>query len=205
MYQCPCGKAPPFATKPASFLHSTLYTLHSQTSGQAAVEFVVALVALLLIVSGGIFIFNLNTAQRDLTSKLRAEAGEAALGGMTSSSAQYIRDWDVGADGRAGTADDRALGGAASVFNHLASYGAKDDPADWGRLGDEISSAAPQREMPDLYRLRYNSMPMSSLRFVRRGETERVETDPVIRRLVLNRDDVRVSHEVYMPSSSGLY
>ncbi len=174
-------------------------------NGQAAIEFVITLIALMLIVSGGIFLFELNTAQRDMTTTLRAKAGDAALDGFTTTTAPYIRDWDDGNDDRSGTADDKPMNGHAGVFNTLAGYGAADDPADWDRLQTLISTAAPKRDMPSFQKLRQNPMPMSSLDFVERKDSTKVTTDRVVRQLLLNKDAITVTHEVWLPSCSELY
>jgi hypothetical protein len=48
-------------------------------------------------------------------------------------------------------------------------------------------------------------MPMSSLGFVRESKSGEVPVESVIRQLVIPRDSVTVTHEVVLPSVSGLY
>ena len=174
-------------------------------SGQAIVEFVVAIIALLLIVTGGVFLFELNSAQRDMTTTLRAEAGHSALNGFSANSAQYIKGWENGKDERPGTADDQAVNGQAQLFNTLAGYGAADDPADWDRLHNLLAEAAPDRLPPSFYMLRQNPMPMSSLEFVRREDSRQVAVDRFLQQFLIPSESLTVTHEIYFPSCSDLY
>ena len=193
----------------ALILHSTFYILHSRAKrGQAAVEFVVALIALLLIVSGGVFVFSLQNARRDMAVTFRGEVGVEALNSSSlPTTAPYIRDWDPGNDQRPGTADDTIIGGSATLFNILADHGARKDEggANWGYLQEELlKKYAPDRAPPSFLLLRQNPAPMSSLGFFRVEGDREVAVDRFIRQLLIGRESVTVRHEVWLPSCSNL-
>ena len=205
-----CGNEDNFKAK---IVHCALCIVHSNSArGQAAVEFVVALIALLLIVTGGVFLSQLQTAQRDMTTTLRGQAGDTALGGaIISLGVPYILRWDDGPDERPGTADDEAVYGHAIVFNNLADYAAAEGDADWERLRDLLDAAASDPDTASgratlaLLNLRDNPTPMSSLEFVRRNDSRPVTVERFIRQLVIPSETVTVTHEVYFPSCSNLY
>jgi len=141
-----------------------------------------------------------------MTTTLRGEAGMAALrGGGATSPAQYLEDWDDGADGRSGTADDREKYGQASLFNTLAGYGARGDSADWDRVQELHAGAAPNGVLPSFVLLPANPAPMSSLNFYKSAGNKDVTVERFIRQLFVKQDSVSVKHEVCLPSATNLY
>jgi len=182
-------------------VHCALCIVHSfrprgGRNGQAAVEFVIALIALLLIVSGGVFLFNLNNAQRNMAVEMRAEAGVDALRGGYGENLDYIEDWQDNGQPRRGQAVN---------FNLLANYATK-EPADWDRVEDLLKDhvSGQQRAQPFLV-LNKNPFPMSSLGFVRISGEEPIPVENVIRQLLIPKETITVQHEVIIPSCSELY
>ena len=77
-------------------------------NGQAMLEFIAALVVLLIITTGLFHINRMTRSSLFLHSVLRAKAGEKAMSsGALVSSPELIRDWKPGADGLTYTADDQ--------------------------------------------------------------------------------------------------
>ena len=185
-----------------TIVHCALCIVHSfrpprGRNGQAAVEFVAALLALLLIISGGLFLFNLNKEQRDMAVEMRAEAGMRALDGGRSDNLDYIVDWD---------GDGRPRLGQSAHFNFIANYGAENAAENWDRAEDLLNAYTSNhgRSQP-FFELYHNPLPMSSLGFLKRSDQKSVDVDSFIRQLVIPRETVTVTHEVVLPSCSGLY
>jgi len=182
--------------KKIKYLYIVHCTLYISQKGQAAVEFVVALIALLLIISGGVFLFELNRTQRDMAVEMRADAGVEALRGGRGENLDYIEGWED---------NGRPRLGQAANFNLLANFGARES-ADFERVEDLLSENTSNTGRGQLFLvLNKNPMPMSSLGFVRESKSGEVPVESVIRQLVIPRESVTVTHEVVLPSVSGLY
>ncbi|MCL1888072.1 MAG: hypothetical protein FWF96_04290 [Kiritimatiellaeota bacterium] len=177
--------------------------------GQAAVEFVIAIIALLLIVTGGVYLIHLNTAQRDMAETLRGKVGVAALQEgiiVSSEPVDYIRGWNVGDDGRPETADDKPDMGSALVLNTIADHGTAREAADWDRVEDLFTryQSDKKRFQPFLV-LHRNPMSMSNFEFVHFSDEREVDVEPFLLNFITDKDSVMVRHGVVLPSCSNLY
>ncbi len=105
-------------------------------SGQAVVELVVAMLAILVIVGGLLQLVLLAHADTETMAEATAQASDAAASkGSFADTFSAIRDWEAGRDNLLLTPDDREVGGSlAHPRNDIASRTA---PAgDWSALDD---------------------------------------------------------------------
>ncbi len=170
--------------------------------GQAAIEFCAALLLFLIVTTGLIHISRLARTSLFLHAALRGDAGERAMrDGTLPEAPAYIADWDAGADGLRYTADDRPLRNAALLPTTLSVFGAYSvrTPGDWTHVASE------SRLPVSMIRLQQSPGMVAALGFTRASETLHVPVDPVIRRLVYDKDEVAIREEVWMPLMGGLY
>lgn len=163
-------------------------------NGQAMVEFVVALVAIIVLVAGLLQFGRLSAAHTATMSEARREAGAyAIIPAQIFSSPDYILDRTVGPDGYAYSKDDShtdALPG--NLYNQLIGYA---DP-------DMLSARLPGNAVSSLY-----GQPFPQLEFglTYGSDTEDVPLLPVIRNLVYNATSIEVKSEVWMVWTHGIY
>lgn len=163
------------------------------------VEFVVALIAIMILLAGLVQIGTLTRAHADAQTAARQEAGQLALSDLYVGAAdiQYIYDWAPGGDGRRYTRDDVAdaffMGSniVASVAT-IVGYGEPEE-LEALRPGNPVSALATE--------------PNSALLFdlVKGEESETVDTLPAIRSLVYDQPTVTVESEVWLTWAEGLY
>ncbi len=166
-------------------------------SGQAIVEFVVGLVAILILTAALLQIGTLVREDGRTLQKARAEAGAAALGSAyfapVSPGPQYIRDWTVGPDGAAYTRDDRAVIGNAALLSDGIVLHAK--PDDLRRL------------VPDnpVSTLSDSAQVLPGLGFVRGySSSGPVALYPITRNLIFGRDTLTLESQVFLIWTRGL-
>ncbi len=104
--------------------------------GQAIVELVIALFAILVIVGGLLQLVILAHADTETMAEATATASDAAsTAGSFSDSFSAVRDWEPGTDGMVLTRDDRKVGGSLSRPRH--DIAARTAPGgDWSALDD---------------------------------------------------------------------
>jgi hypothetical protein len=175
------------------------FTMRRSSSGQAAIEFIVCIILLLLIITGMIHVATMGRASIYIHAAIRGRAGERAMGGLVGSSPRNISDWNPGADGVRYTADDvPAHGGAANIASDLTGYSVA-TPDDWSAVRRVHESLRPASAV----RLHDTDMPF--LRFAHGEDTIKIEISSVIRQLVYDKETVTVKEEVWMPMMGGLY
>ena len=163
----------------------------------------VAVLLLLLVITGLMHIEKLTRSSLFLHSVLRADAGERAMSNAAlADTPDAIRDWDKGADKVAYTADDKpqnsgtALPAAIGMFTSYSTEGHRAD--DWQYASDSILPTS-------MVRLRASGGIGTLIGAVHAEETLDIPVEPVIRDLAYGKDVVRVKEEVWMPLMGGLY
>ena len=166
-------------------------------SGQAAAEFVVCLLLLMLVIMGMMQVATMGRASFYLHAALRGEAGKKAMDdGHIGTSAPYISNWSPGPDGVRYTADDEPIRGMASgTTSDLAAYSFRSP-------GDAIYAAGSLRPVS---MLSLTESPGQVLRFTHEEGRIYVHLFPLMQQLVYRKEKVAIKEEVYMPSMGGLF
>lgn len=166
--------------------------------GQAMVEFVVGLMALLIVAAAVLTIGLLTNADTAAYNEAQSEAIDGSMGAGFTASFSPRKDNDAGADRRYLTADDEPVTGSLGPMRqHLAAEG----------------DAAGRPVRPDGAPLRHDAL----FTFAdgtggdegfgfRKGEASRsVPIAPAARRFFGLRETAEVRNEVWMPQTGGLY
>lgn len=166
--------------------------------GQAIVEFLAGLVAILVLVGFMVQLASLGRAQQDTMTQARQSAGRLALGTIAiPDTPDYIRHWDPGPDARTYSRDDTFT--LASQGNFLDAYSDPivEDPADAALMG-----RLPHNPIGDLGQM---TTPVNGFGLFSRRETEEVTLLPVVRHLLYRAESITLESEVWMPSVYGIY
>jgi hypothetical protein len=165
-----------------------------ERSGQAMVEFVVALVCILVLVAGIIQIAVLGFKQSRLMSEARREAGQKAMLEASSfAGPQFISACTVGSDEIAYSLDDGKTDGDVSELTVGVASHAKPEALNDLCPDNPISTVAG------------SAFPHFSFGLVESERTERVDLIPIIRELVYGKDSVELKGTVWMTWTKGLY
>ncbi|MDD2600209.1 MAG: pilus assembly protein [Kiritimatiellae bacterium] len=175
--------------------------LHKK-KGQASIELAGALVLMLIIITGILHVSRMARTSLFLQSVLRGKAGERAMNPFaTSSAAEYISNWDAGADGVQYTADDQPIKNSVNLsltFTALSEHSVNSQD-DWQYVVDHTRLPV---SMVQLYNSTFFS---TAVEMTHERERLYVPVDPVIRELVYGKEDVAIEEEVWMPLMGGLY
>lgn len=170
--------------------------------GQAIVEFVIGLVAVLALLAGLFQIASLIKSHTDVMVEARRQAGELANtdldpGQVLLSDAQYIRDWQESGDGKRYTRDDSSTPADAAAFAARFTGKAVPDAAAWSVLGQ-----APGDRLSAL-----NGAPNPSPFFglVEGYCSTNVPLLPAARHLFYAAESVDVQCKVWMTWTKGMY
>ena len=184
---------------PASlFFHLRQKTPADGRRGQAIVEFIVALVSILVLAAGLLQLTALMLAHSRTMVEARKDAGAASVQPLAPlSSPDFLKDWAPGNDAVPYTSDDRAVpSGAASQFEVLFVEHAS-TPAGWTQVVRSPSDR--------LTLLRSSMAPSSYFGLVEGSDGETVPLLPAVRSLLYNAGSVRVESKVWMTFCGGLY
>ncbi len=163
-------------------------------AGQAVVELVIALVCILLLVSGLLQFTIMAAADTETRAEATANASADAAGGGLSATFQPIRDWQRGRDTFTMTRDDVAVGGSlAGVRSDIAGKTVPD--GDWSALLDARSTDV--REFAQ-------TGDLTSFGFVHAHSARQIETIPAAAILFGLRNPT-VENDVWMVKVDGLY
>jgi hypothetical protein len=161
-------------------------------AGQAMVEFVIAILAVVIIVAGFFQLMEIVGARGDILRSIRGETGKKALSpGLLLDRPDYIREWREGEDEFRHTADDESVDGSiavtlgAGVVEHSVS-----DSGDWTYLDNAVNS--------DLSALR-GGLSAAALGLVHEKETEKIYLMPAMRNWIIGKEYVLVGSELWMP------
>ena len=170
-------------------------------AGQAVIELAVAIVLLLIVVTGILHVSRLARTSLFLQSVLRNEAGTRAMDtGAMSDSASYISDWEEGEDGLRYTSDDQPVlnsGGLSSTMMSLLDKSVNSGD-DWQHVTDET------RLSSSMIQVHNTPMLESLVEMTHEKERLYVPVDSVIRELVYDKDEIPIEEEVWMPLMGGL-
>lgn len=163
-------------------------------TGQALVEFVVALVCILVLVAGVIQISVIGLRHSRLMSEARQEAGRKAMMDSSSfSSPQFVLACTVGNDGIAYSVDDdRTVGDPSTVSVGLAGH-ARSADLDGVRPHNPVSAVAE------------SEIPQYLFGFVQGEKHDSVDLIPIVRELIYRKDAVDLKASVWMTWTKGLY
>jgi hypothetical protein len=162
--------------------------------GQAMIEFVVAILLVVIIMAGLLQFVEIAGIKGLLLGAIRREAGELALGQRTvlGAAPDYILDWKPGADAIRHTADDTFDSGiagntlqAAVIDQSVAA------PADWSYLDDAHNTAIPN--------LHISGQPASALGFIHADLDEVVTLLPAMRDWLIGKESITVGTELWFP------
>ncbi len=161
-------------------------------SGQAMIEFALALLVVVIVVAGFFQLMEIVGARGDILRSIRSETGKKALSpGLLLDRPDYIREWKEGEDEFRHTADDESVGGSisvtlgAGVVEHSVS-----DSGDWTYLGNAVNS--------DFASLR-GGLSAAALGLVHEKETEKIYLMPAMRNWIIGKEYVLVGSELWMP------
>ena len=166
--------------------------------GQALVELVVGLIAIMAVFAGLLQIMLLGRARSDTLLEARADAGETAMDPALLIQAPAFAD-DVleGPDGASYSADDVISSGSPVPFMVTAVERSAADPAGWQQI-----DAVPNNAVSDLHN---SAQPTYAFDFVRGRSTRVVPVLGAAQHLLYNASSVRVEAEVWLPWLQGIY
>jgi len=165
--------------------------------GQAIVELMVGLVAVVVLVAGLLQVASLSSAHTETMVEARRQAGERAM--LDSESVftpDYIRDWHEGPDTRRYTRDDTFTTANAADFQSTIVDKAA-DAAGW-----TVIDTVPGNR---LTRIHGSGMPQTQFGLVRGYDSKTVDLLPAIQSLVYAADSIEVETEVWMTWTKGIY
>lgn len=158
------------------------------------VEFVVALVSILVLVAGIIQIAVLGFKQSKLMSEARREAGQKAMLEASSfAGPQFISACTVGSDEIAYSLDDGKTAGDGSILTVGVASHANPTALNDLRRDNPVSALAG------------SAFPQFLFGLVESEKTERVDLIPIIRELVYGKDSIELKGTVWMTWTKGLY
>lgn len=165
------------------------------------VEFVVSLVAILIVAVGMFLLSELIRADTRSSIDATSEAITKAMSMGIATSFTPIEDWDVGRDGMRHTKDDRVRGGDfGRVRRGIAAFTAPD--GDWSGTR-RLDGAASRYD--DVVQFHDGVLSGSTLRFMHGQGEETVETLPVMQSLMGLPPILTLRNDVWMPATGGLY
>lgn len=169
-------------------------------SGQAMVEFVVAVVLIMLVVGGIITVANLQRADAKSMLDATTSAIEDSMGDAIPSKFSPISDWNNGPDGYEQTKDDRPESGSFSnVRNDITGYSVPND--DWSAFDRVDGTSAIYGDIEHFD----SSGATSTFGMVEGEASETAEIPQVIQRMLGASSEVSVENQVWMPKTEGLY
>lgn len=173
----------------------------NKKSGQALVEFAVAMISILVLMAGLLQMSTLAAKRAEVMVNARREAALRASADMGNdvdviSDAEYIRDWYPGSDNAQYTYDDRATHGDQLSFEGIIVDKSASDPAGWDAITKTQSRIG---------RLRVNPQPVTCFGLVKGSDKKAVEIIPAVRDLLYKADSLTVQADVYMTWRKGIY
>lgn len=168
-------------------------------SGQAMVEFVVGLIALLAAAVAVLAVAELTRADTDAMAEAQERAAEASMGNGVASDFPILADVDPGPDGRALTKDDRPVSGSLNGVRSGIAGMAGDLGADAARsVSGGVGPAA--NDLGDFAR----GADASAFGFRRGRGTAVAEPPPAAAFFYGLPAQVEQENEVWMPKTGGV-
>jgi len=176
--------------------------MDTKRHGSAMLELMIGLVTIIALFAGLVQIVSLSSARHATHSEARSIAGQNALDDLGSgngqlSGADYISDWDSGADGLRHTIDDSASDGDPVPFSTDIVQSSSPNGAGWSIIqqaaGDHLSPLLGQPNPAALFGLV-------------EGEAQaNVELLPAVKSLLYDADSIDVESRVWMTWTKGIY
>ena len=161
-------------------------------AGQAMVEFVVAILAIVIIIAGFFQMMEIVGARGKILRSIRGEVGKKALSpGILIDRPDYISDWNEGEDEVMHTTDDKAEQGSisvtlgAGVVEHSVP-----NSGDWNYLDGVVNANLPSLR---------GGLSATALGLVHEKETQKIELMPAMRDWIVGKEYVLVGSELWMP------
>lgn len=170
----------------------------SQKQGQAMVEMLIGLVALVVLIAIMAQLGSLVQAQHESMRQARARAGALAFQpAPVSASARFIGATDVGEDGVPYTRDDVFRTGDPAAFQRAVFVTPAGEPNGWRLLDPHPNQA--------LMRVRNAENPAAVFGLLRGEASVSVTLLPAVRHLLYRRDSLQIQDAVWMPWIRGIY
>lgn len=169
-------------------------------SGQAMVEFVVAIVLIMVVVGGILAVANLQRADSKSMLGATSEAIENSMGNPIPKNFSPVSDWSNGVDGHEQTKDDRQKQGDFSNVRE-AITGRTAPNGDWSAFDRYDGNSVIYDDIKQLD----SSGGLSSIGMVEGESMELAEIPHVIQQSLGLPSEVTVENQVWMPKTGGLY
>jgi hypothetical protein len=172
-----------------------LQRLERSDCGQAMVEFTVALVAILAVAVGTILLNKMELAHISSMADARATAGAQALDVIyyVPMGAQFIADWEAGADDTAYTSDDEPIpdGTAIAMIGNITAN------ADLDTITAPTNAISRLRSLPDI----------GEFYLVKGSESSEIvlHSIPGVQRLFSREHAITVGSDAWLVWTGGIY
>ena len=167
-------------------------------AGQAMVELLVGLIAVLVVSAGLLQLTSLCTAQTEAIVEARRSVGLRSISDVPiAASPQYIRFWREGADGYRYSADDTTTRADPQAFQTMFVQRAVRDPADW-----TVVDAIPGNPLTSL---RGNPMPVTQFGLLGEREDRTIPVIPIVQRLLYDANTIEIRCESWMTWTREIY
>jgi hypothetical protein len=188
---------PYFPLPTSHFPHPTSHFPLS-LAGQAMIEVMVGLVALIVLIAGLLQVASLTRARTDAMAAAREEAGGLALLDYpVSDIPDYIGEIDAGADGRTYSYDDERSGANAGAFDAIIVDRTVSDSSEW-----DVLEELPNSPFSDLHGA---MMPAAAFGLVKGDASETVTLLPAVRSLLYQANEINIECDVWMTWTRGIY
>mgnify|MGYP003288851818 FL=1 len=168
--------------------------------GQAMVEFVVAVVLIMLVVGGILTVANLQRADAKSMLAATSEAIDSAMGNSIPDNFSPVKDWNNGPDGYEQTKDDKKISGSLSNVRNSIT-GVATPNGDWSAFSRSDGDSVVYDDIKQLDK----SGGTSTIGMIEAEASETAEIPPVIQRTLGVDSEVNVENQVWMPKTEGLY
>lgn len=164
-------------------------------SGQALVEMIVGLVALLVIFAGLLQIARLGDEQTKVMLNARERSGSLAMGNSFFSDApgaQFINDWRPGPDGKKHSVDDEIVAGSPTAATRAIVDPSKPNDLDTFVPGNEVSKLNSQSILAG-----FNICQG-------RDKSPNITLDPLIQHLIYGATSIRLQGDAFLVWSKNI-
>jgi hypothetical protein len=162
------------------------------------IELMTGLIGLMVLIAGLLQVASLTKARTDAMVEAREEAGRRALGNAAlSQSADYIRDIEVGPDGRTYSYDDTHTRASGGPFHDIIVDRAVRNASQWQILEDANNKS--------FSALNNAGSPVATFGLVK-GEAHRtIQLRPAVRSLIYRAEQINIQCDVWSTWTRGVY
>ena len=165
-------------------------TISNATRGQALIETLLALVALMAIAAALVQLSRLGRARTEALMEARREAGQNALSdtyAQPNPAPTFIYNWDVGGDERTHSADDTARNALSQTVDSGLLAPAHPDDLSARLPGNALSALQGLRPVVSGFDLVHG-----------RVQSDRIELLPVVRHLLYDAEEIRITSDAWL-------